>query len=204
MGNGTCICSAHARIPSYVHCRTLGARWKRHYGGLKRVNLEVDYLTQSFWWTTGIEKDIWERRIPTYRPKRSWGKVIFSLASVILFTGGGSTSVHAGIPHPTGTRHPPNQAPPWLGTFRRPGTPPRPGRHPPGPGRHPTPGWGRHPPDQAGTPPGPSRHPPTTQRRAYWEIRSTSGWYASYWNAILFKTYKNTRLHSSRMRTAHM
>ena len=35
-----------------------------------------------------------------YRPQRSWGKVIFSEASVILFTGGGeSASVHAGIPH---------------------------------------------------------------------------------------------------------
>ena len=53
-----------------------------------------------------------------YRPQRSWGKVIFSQASVILFTGGGgSASVHVGIPPP------PDQA----------GTPPRgPGRHPPG------------------------------------------------------------------------
>ena len=32
-----------------------------------------------------------------YRPQRSWGKVIFSQASVILLTGG-SASVHAGIP----------------------------------------------------------------------------------------------------------
>ena len=34
-----------------------------------------------------------------YRPQRSWGKVIFSQASVILSTGG-SASVHAGIPPP--------------------------------------------------------------------------------------------------------
>ena len=34
-----------------------------------------------------------------YRPQPSWGKVIFSQASLILFTGG-SASVHAGIPHP--------------------------------------------------------------------------------------------------------
>ena len=38
-----------------------------------------------------------------YRPQRSWGKVIFSQASVILSTGG-SASVHAGIPLPP-TRH---------------------------------------------------------------------------------------------------
>ena len=80
------------------------------------------------------------------RPQRSWGKVIFSQASVILFTGG-SASVHAWIPPP-----------------------------PPGPGT-PSP-W-----DQA--PPPPSRHPPRSSR-AYWEIRSTSGRYASYWNANLF------------------
>ena len=79
-----------------------------------------------------------------YRPQRSWGKVIFSQASVILFRGGGSASVHAGIP------------------------PPRPGRQPPRPGRH---------------PPGTRQAPP--QSRAYWEIRSTCGWYASYWNAVL-------------------
>ena len=36
---------------------------------------------------------------------------------------------------------------------------------------------------QAGTPPG-SRPPPSS---ACWEIRSTSGRYASYWNAILSK-----------------
>ena len=84
--------------------------------------------------------------------------------------------------------------------------PPGPGRHPPGPGRHP-PGPGRHPPRPGkhpqtrhplGTrqaPPGLGRHPPgpapppgpaSPRSRAYWEIRSTSGRYASYWNAILF------------------
>ena len=40
-----------------------------------------------------------------------------------------------------------------------------------------------HPPDQADTPPRPGRHPP---REAYSSIRSTSGRYASYWNAFLF------------------
>ena len=36
-----------------------------------------------------------------YRPQRSWGKVMFSQACVILFTGGLSASVHARI-HPAG------------------------------------------------------------------------------------------------------
>ena len=43
-----------------------------------------------------------------YRPQRSWGKVMFLQASVILSTRGGGVSVHAGIPPPTpGTRLPP-------------------------------------------------------------------------------------------------
>ena len=37
---------------------------------------------------------------------------MFLQLSVILFTGGGSDSVHAGIPHPPGTRHPRDQTPP--------------------------------------------------------------------------------------------
>ena len=62
------------------------------------------------------------------------------------------------------------------------------GYHPPlGPGRHP-PRTGHAPPwqadlptpDQAGTPLGPGRTP------RHYEIRSMSGRYASYWNAILF------------------
>ena len=72
-------------------------------------------------------------------PPTKLGKVMFSQACVILFTGG-CASVHAGIP--PGSRHPP-------------GT-----RHPPG----------------ADTP----------RCRACWEIRSSRGRYASYWNAILF------------------
>ena len=40
-----------------------------------------------------------------------------------------------------------------------------------------------HPPHQAGTPPG-QVQPPTSS--ACWEIRATSGRYASYWNAFLF------------------
>ena len=53
-------------------------------------------------------------------------------------------------------------------------------------GRHPLgrPPLGRHPPGQ--TPPGqtpPGQTPPCVVHAEIW---STSGWYASYWNAILF------------------
>ena len=53
------------------------------------------------------------------------------------------------------------------------------------------PGPGRHPP-RSDTPPGPGRHPPSQDqadpppREADSSIRSTSGRYASYWNAFLF------------------
>ena len=71
---------------------------------------------------------------------------------------------------PPGTRYPPAQTPPKEQTPHQDQTPPW-TRHPPG---------SRHPPDQ--TPPPRSRPP--------WEadsgIRSTSGQYASYWNAFLF------------------
>ena len=103
-----------------------------------------------------------------YRPQRSWGKVMFSQASVILFTWEGVyPSMHwadthrAYTPlgrHPRQTppgRHQPGQTPPdrhplgrhpWVDT-------PRPdtslGRHPPG----------RHPPEQ--TPTWPEPPPPT-------------------------------------------
>ena len=67
------------------------------------------------------------------------------------------------------------------------GHPPRPGTprdqvHPPGPG---TPQGTRY------TPPGPGTPP---WHRACWEIRSTRGPYASYWNTILFKI-RFERLH---------
>ena len=81
-----------------------------------------------------------------YRSQRSWGKVIFSQASVILLTGGGgSASVHDGIPPPGAdtprTSPPPEQTPLGADTPQS--------RTPPGPehagvygqragGRHPT------------------------------------------------------------------
>ena len=94
-----------------------------------------------------------------YRPQRSWAKVMFLQVCVILFTGGVSASVHAGIPHPPeqtpqehtppGSRHPPrNQTPPGLSTP---------------PGTKYTPHW-----------------------EADSGIQSMSSRYASYWNAFLF------------------
>ena len=85
-----------------------------------------------------------------YRPKRSWGKVIFSQACVILFTGGGlpqcMLGYHPQSRHPPWTRHPPSTDTPMGADTPRPGTPQS--RHPPGPGT---------PPDQA---PPQTRHPP--------------------------------------------
>ena len=108
-------------------------------------------------------------RPPFYRPQRSWGKVMFLHESVILFTGG-SAPLHAGIHTPPGpgTPHP-------LGPDTPPGT-----RHtsPLGPGtpQDQAPPWDQVPPR--------TMHPP--RHSACWEIWATSGWYASYWNAILF------------------
>ena len=84
-----------------------------------------------------------------YRPQRSWGKVIFSQASVILFIGGVCLSTCWDTTTP-GTRHP-----------HRSSRPPSPrARHNPGPGT----------PPGAGTPPAAgiprSRHPPSTAEHA--------------------------------------
>ena len=97
-----------------------------------------------------------------YRPQRSWGKVIFSVACVKNW---------AGTP-PAGT--PPARYTPQAGTPPA-GTPPHGQVHP----QAGTPPWQVHPP--AGTPPW-QVHPHSS---ACWEIRATSGRYASYWNAFL-------------------
>ena len=103
--------------------------------------------------------------------------------SVILSTGVGGipacTSGHM-TPRPSG-QAPPGQTPP-----PRQVTPL--GRHPPG----------RHPRGKADTPLArqtpPSKEPPSL-RTACLEIRSTSGRYASYWNAILFYGVIHTKLY---------
>ena len=111
-----------------------------------------------------------------YRPQRSWGKVVFSQVCVILFTGGVSASVHAGIP-PPGSRHPPRADTPQsrhpLGADTPQAHTPRADTpHP----REQTP-WSRHTSLRSRHPPGqtPPREQTPPQRRACWEIRSTRG-----------------------------
>ena len=100
-----------------------------------------------------------------YRPQTKFAKIMFLHLSV-------SHSVHrgGGVPgqvHPPGTYLPPlGRHTPWAHTLP-------PGRYTPGQ-VHPT---GRYTP-RAGTPPGQAVHA---------GIRSTSGRYASHWNAFLFK-----------------
>ena len=92
---------------------------------------------------------------------------MFLQACVILFTGGVSASVHAGIAHtpqadippeqtPPRSRHPPGADTHPLGADTPPeaDTPPR-SRHPPG-SRHPP--WEQTPPLGADTPPPPAEH----------------------------------------------
>ena len=95
-------------------------------------------------------------------------KVIFLHLSVILFTGGGLPQHMLG--HPLQSRHPQSRHPPWEQT---PPVPTPRSRHLP---------WEQ-------TPPSLSRHPwaDTPPPEADSSIRSTSGRYASYWNAFLFE-----------------
>ena len=98
-----------------------------------------------------------------YRSQRSWGKVIFSVACV-------KNSVHeGGVPgqvHLPWSGTPPGRYTLWAVHPRQ----VSPGRDTPL-GRYPL---VRYPPGQV---------PP--QHSACWEIRATSGRYASYWNVIL-------------------
>ena len=92
--------------------------------------------------------------------KRSLGQGnIFSSVCQEFCSQGGSASVHAGIPSSQ------ELAPPWEQTPPRADTP-----------QEQTLPWSRHPPEQTTLP----------LHSACWEIQSTSGWYAFYWNAILF------------------
>ena len=110
-----------------------------------------------------------------YRLQRSWAKVMFLQASVILSTGGGvclSACWDARPPQeqtPPQTRHPPNQTPLWT----------------------------RHPREQ--TPPFPPNQAPLPPREADARIRSMSYRYPSYWNAfllLLFFFFTYTRWYS--------
>ena len=94
----------------------------------------------------------------------------------------------ADTPHPS--RHPQEQTPPWS---RHPldQTPPR--------SRHPS--LGADPPPEQ-TPPRPDTPRPDTplgadtptppRCRACWEIRSTRGQYATFWNAMLFSFFSKS------------
>ena len=129
-------------------------------------------------------------------------KVIFFHLSVILFTRGGGGG--GGIPegteadppsrHPPGSRHTPLGADPPGSRQPPPEQTPPLGADSPLGSRHPP----RADPPGADTPPG-SRHPPRSrppQSRPP-GIRSTSGRYASYWNAFLFE--KNCNYLSSKL-----
>ena len=124
----------------------------------------------------------------SYRPQRSWAKLMFLQVSVILFTGGGvcqvtlpstrypQDQVHLPrdqVQHP-GTRYSPR----GPGTLLEPGTPPN--------TRYTLLDQVRQP--GPGTPPGPGTLTRTryTPRTRYPPIWSTIGRYASYWNAFLF------------------
>ena len=112
-----------------------------------------------------------------YRPQRSWGKVIFSEACAK-----NSVQKEGVCPIASWDATPPDQrqAPPRARCRHPPGTR---GRHPPG-AEPPSPGTrDRHPP-YPGTDP---------QHSACWEIRATSGRYASYWNVILFTSLSETK-----------
>ena len=115
-----------------------------------------------------------------------WDKVIFLHLFVILFTGGGGVCLSAcWDTTPRTLHHPPTM-------------PPRTMNPPPPPGTmHPSRTMRTHPQDYA--PPG-TMHPPQDhapppqdhaplQCRACWEIQSTRGRYASYWNAILLDVH---------------
>ena len=96
-------------------------------------------------------------------PQRSWGRVMFSQACVIPFTGEVCLSACWDTTPPR-SRNPPKQAPPDS-------------RHPPRAetSSEQAPLLEQTPPQQA-----------ALRSRPCWEIRSTRGRYASYWNAILF------------------
>ena len=145
-----------------------------------------------------------------YRPQRSWGKVIFLQASVILLTGGCLTRQTPKGQTPPVRPIPPGQTPqvrpPWADTPRsdaprtkyipprtkytpqtkyipRLSTPPRSdplGRHPPRSDTYPR---TKYIPPALSTPP---RTKYTPRLSTPPEIWSTHGRYASYWNAFLF------------------
>ena len=123
-----------------------------------------------------------------YRPQRSCGQgnIFTPVCHSFCSQGGGG-----GVPQcMLGYHHPPDQAyhPPWTSHPPRPATPPPPQTRHPHPLDQP---HHHHPPRTRHTLPQ-TRHPPRTShppREADSSIRSTSGRYASYWNAFLFFSF---------------
>ena len=134
-----------------------------------------------------------------YRPQRSWAKVMFLQASVILSTGGGCLPqcMLGYTPPPGADTPPPGADTPQEQNPREQDTPPR-SRHSPEqtPTQEQPPRADTPPPQQTplGADPPRSRHPlrsrhpreaDTPPPEADSGIRSTSGRYAAYWNAFL-------------------
>ena len=113
-----------------------------------------------------------------------WGKVIFLHLSVILFTGGVPGQVPPGSYTPRDQVHPlgPGTSPRTRYTPQDQVHPLPRTRYTPLPGTRYTPRT-RYTPQGPGTPLRDQVHPPIS---ACWEIQTTSGRYASYWNAFLF------------------
>ena len=118
-----------------------------------------------------------------------------------------------GVPeqvHPLGRYTPRAGTPPWPGTPTPwPGTHPgqvhpSPGRYTPLPGQVHTPQPGTHPQGRY-TPPSPRQvhtsqaGTPSPRSSACWEIRATSGRYASHWNAFLFIEEKHVIFYEESM-----
>ena len=171
--------SAHKSTPllNPLHTYILGF-WNdgRYWGFDNRCTHYVPYLPQfefeflicdwvrtSVILVTGSSPDI------CYRPQRSWGKVMFLQASVILSTGGGGASTWPGtlpgtrytpwdqvhspdqVHHPRPGTPPQNHVPPWTRYTPWDQVPPRPG----------TPPYQVHPPWTRYTPLGPGTSPQT-------------------------------------------
>ena len=127
------------------------------YSSITIVRVCDEYIT--------LEELFYSSQCFFYRPQRSWGKVMFLQASVILLTGGGGVCLSACWDTPPGADMPPVADPPWEQTPPQEQTPPPPSRHPLEQTHRPNP------------------HPPSEHAG---EILSMRGWYASYRNAILF------------------
>ena len=126
-----------------------------------------------------------------YRPQMKFAKVMFSQVSVCPRRGGGCLPLVEG----GSATHTPGQTPPQADTPSWADTPPGqtlPRRHTPVGRHHPPPSacWDTHPLPSAcwDTPPG---------------IRSTSGRYASHWNAFLFQFNLMPKSNLSILNTDH-